>query len=101
MTASPRTLRAVCLSVDQVRNSKRFSTLLVDVVLPLGNKLNQGNRKLTATLGVKLTALSEMVRMKAIDGETFLQFVINGLLEKAPQVPRIVLVVGVVPVSDI
>jgi hypothetical protein len=67
-------------------SSKKLGTLLADVILPLGNKLNQGNRKLTGTLGIKLASLGEIVKIKSVDNETLLQFVINGLLEKAPQV---------------
>ncbi len=59
------------MSREQMMSSKRLSTLLVDVVLPLGNKLNQGNKRLTGTLGIKLSSLGEIVKIKSIDNETW------------------------------
>ncbi len=70
----------------EIRESKRLQTLLADVILPLGQKLNQGNRRLAACAGIRLSSLPELARVRGESGETFLQFVISSLLDKAPSV---------------
>ena len=70
----------------QIRSSQRLRTLLLDVILPLGNMLNQGVKSLAAVRGVRLSSLAEMMKMKSGDGETFQQFIITGLLTQSPHV---------------
>ena len=70
-------------SVREVADSRRFATLLLDVILPLGNRLNAGSRGRVAA-GFRISSLHRLVQTRASSGETFLQFVVAGLLERAP-----------------
>ena len=56
------------------------------MILPLGNRLNQGSRQLAGARGIKLSSLNKLMDTKSIDGETFLRFVVGGLMEKADNV---------------
>ena len=71
-------------SVSEVKKSKRFATLLLDVILPLGNRLNAGSRGRSAA-GFKISSLHKLMQTRASTGETFLQFVVAGLVERAPK----------------
>lgn len=70
-------------SVCEIMHSRRLATLLLDVILPLGNKLNAGARSKIAA-GFKVSSLNKLVQTRAATGETFLQFVVAGLLERQP-----------------
>lgn len=72
-------------SVKEIMNSRRFATLLLDVILPLGNKLNAGSKGRIAA-GFKISSLHKLVQTRAATGETFLQFVVAGLLTRSPTV---------------
>ena len=75
-------LNTVC---HEIRESEGLSTLLLDVILPLGNKLNTGGvGGEGAAVGFRLSSLSKLVQTKSANGETFLGFVVDGLLEAAP-----------------
>jgi len=71
-------------SVSEVKKSKRFATLLLDVILPRGNRLNAGSRGRSAA-GFKISSLHKLMQTRASTGETFLQFVVAGLVERAPK----------------
>jgi hypothetical protein len=71
-------------SVAEVKKSRRFATLLLDVILPLGNRLNAGSRGRSAA-GFKISSLHKLMQTRASSGETFLQFVVAGLVERAPK----------------
>ena len=72
-------------SVKEIMNSRRFATLLLDVILPLGNKLNAGSKGRIAA-GFKISSLHKLVQTRAATGETFLQFIVAGLLTRSPSV---------------
>jgi len=63
----------------EVKGSWRLRFLLRDVVVPLGNKLNAGSQVGQAA-GVRIDTLSSLVQTRAASGETFLRFVVEGLM---------------------
>lgn len=65
---------------EEIMGSKRFKTLLADVMLPLGNRLNAGSKKGQAA-GIKMSSLNKLINTRAATGETFLRFIVDGLLE--------------------
>jgi hypothetical protein len=65
--------------------STKLATLLLDVILPLGNRLNAGSKGGRVAAGFRLSSLAKLVQTRAATGETFLQFVVSGLLERAPR----------------
>lgn len=73
-------------SVTEVMSSRKFACLLLDVILPLGNRLNQrGNRQQKSAAGFRIGGLNKLVQTRSSNGETFLQFVIAGLMEASPR----------------
>ena len=70
-------LKTAC---HEIVSSKKFKTLLADVMLPLGNRLNAGSKKGMAA-GIKLSSLNKLLNTRAATGETFLRFVVDGLIE--------------------
>jgi len=83
LASSQERLDTIGGATAEVENSKRFGRLLLDVILPLGNKLNALSRKGTAA-GFKLSSLNKLVQTKSATGESFLRFIVEGLLEQAP-----------------
>ena len=67
--------------------SRRFATLLLDVILPLGNRLNANKGP---ALGFKISSLSKLVQTRSSSGESFLQFIIEGLATREPDLLRVV-----------
>ena len=72
-------LARVC---TEVLASEGLATLLRDVILPLGNRLNEGSGG--SAQGFRLASLGKLVQTKGVSGQTFLQFIVEGLLERAP-----------------
>jgi hypothetical protein len=62
-------------------SSRRLSTLLLDVILPLGNRLNANKGP---ALGFKVSSLSKLVQTRSSSGESFLQFIVEGLATREP-----------------
>lgn len=85
LAACHERINTINMACDEISNSTRFATLLLDVILPLGNKLNTLSRK-GAAAGFKISSLNKLVQTKSSSGETFLRFIVEGLMEKSPQV---------------
>lgn len=77
------------MAFSEVHASKRLSTLLVDVILPLGNRLNETSKKSHAA-GIRLKSLDNILRVKTANGKNFLRFVVDGLLEMDESNPGVV-----------
>lgn len=84
IAASQEKLDCVTEATQEITSSQSFATILLDVILPLGNKLNALSRKGTAA-GFRLTSLNKLVQTKSGNGETFLRFIVEGLLEQSPK----------------
>lgn len=68
-------LRAAC---DEILGSLKFSSLLRDVLLPIGNKLNEGTRRGVA-VGFKLSTLKTLCQTKANNEMNLLEYVLDKL----------------------
>ena len=79
-------LECVGAAVTEVTESAEFAMLLLDVILPLGNRLNVLARR-GATAGFRLSSLPKLVTARATGGganATFMRFVVEGLVKKEP-----------------
>eukprot|EP01138_Halocafeteria_seosinensis_P015886 gb/GECG01016212.1/.p1 GENE.gb/GECG01016212.1/~~gb/GECG01016212.1/.p1 ORF type:complete len:1214 (+),score=166.87 gb/GECG01016212.1/:1-3642(+) len=65
---------------SEIQQSKRLSTLLADVILPLGNRLNERSQKSHAA-GLRLRSLDKILKTTTQTGVSFIRFVIEGLME--------------------
>jgi hypothetical protein len=63
----------------EIKASTRFRFLLRDVIVPLGNQLNSGTKYGGAT-GVRIDSLNTLVQTRSGSGQSFLRFVVEGLL---------------------
>jgi len=62
-----RRLDTIRAATAEIKTSPRLATLLLDVVLPLGNTLNAHARKATAA-GFHVSSLSKLLTTKAASG---------------------------------
>jgi hypothetical protein len=63
----------------EIKESVRLRSLLRDVIVPLGNRLNAGS-KVGEAAGVRIDTLTTLVRTKASSGQSFLRFIVEGLM---------------------
>ncbi|RYE84400.1 MAG: hypothetical protein EOO65_02320 [Methanosarcinales archaeon] len=77
-------LRRVDAATTEITSSTRLATLLLDVILPVGNTLNSMSKKGVAA-GFKMSSLNKLMQTKAASGETFLRFIAEGLLDRSPK----------------
>lgn len=70
-------LLAVC---DEVKASRQFKLLLRDVILPLGNHLNEtAGHKAAGAAGIKMSSLNQTVMLRSRSGASFLEFIVETL----------------------
>eukprot|EP01138_Halocafeteria_seosinensis_P010594 gb/GECG01010818.1/.p1 GENE.gb/GECG01010818.1/~~gb/GECG01010818.1/.p1 ORF type:complete len:2050 (+),score=324.58 gb/GECG01010818.1/:1-6150(+) len=68
-------VRAAC---DEIVGSVKFASLLRDILLPLGNKLNEGSRRGVA-VGFRVSTLKALAQTKANNQMNLLEYVIDRL----------------------
>ncbi len=72
-------LDLIISSCQELKLSRKLNTMLIDIILPLGNRLNQGSRKAMAA-GIRIGSLNKIVQTKAQTGDTFLRFIVEGIV---------------------
>lgn len=75
MQSGVASLVAAC---SELRESAKLQVFLAQVVLPLGNKLNEGTKKAGAE-GIRLKSLSQLVSTKGATGSTVLEYIASKL----------------------
>ena len=71
-------IESVTQACGEVRTSERLKTLLVDVVLPLGNVMNQNTSRAMAQ-GIKVESLAVVCETKGHGGRTLVSVVAKHL----------------------
>jgi len=70
-------LLAVC---EEVKASRKFKLLLRDVILPLGNHLNEtAGNKAAGAAGIRMSSLNQTVMLRSRSGASFLEFIVETL----------------------
>ena len=112
LVTSRRKVDTLLNGSQEVKSSKRFAALLIQVVLPVGNVLNkvwhahavsgdgegmmallvpvdgsQGRRNASAS-GVKISSLKTLSETKAPNGISVRHFLVSKLLDESPQVRK-------------
>ena len=74
-------ISAIATASAAVKKSLRFRRLLVDVLLPMGNKLNAADKRKGGAKGVKMNGLAKLAQTKNSAGVSLLRFAVETLLK--------------------